>query len=290
MVTEEVTRQSILTRTSGYLASVASHSANPYVGCGLGNSLCGVGCYVRANGWLTKGRVWGKFLEAKTNAAEAYALTCDGERRWAHRRGHPFSIFLSSSTEPWQPAEKKLRVTRRLLEAMVVNPPDTLILQTHSCSILEDLQWIIQLNSLARLRVHLSIETDREHLEGLPRHAFSVTERIATVQSLSEAGIAVVVCLAPLLPMADPERFFQDIRSAGAKAVIVDHFIEGDGTASGSRTLKTELPGKMAALLPESVDLTYRDHIATIAKRYLPVGISRAGFAGNYHSEAEDGD
>ena len=36
--------RSILTRTSGYLKTVTSHSVQPYRGCTFGNSLCGVGC------------------------------------------------------------------------------------------------------------------------------------------------------------------------------------------------------------------------------------------------------
>jgi hypothetical protein len=51
----------------------------------------------------------------------------------------------------------------------------------------------------------------------------------------------VVVTVSPLLPIADPERFFA--RLAGlADAVVIDHFIGGDGTPDGSRTLRTGLP------------------------------------------------
>jgi len=39
----------ILTRASGYLRDVCSHSLQPYRGCSFGRSLCGVGCYVRHN-------------------------------------------------------------------------------------------------------------------------------------------------------------------------------------------------------------------------------------------------
>ena len=59
---------SILTRTSGYLREVCSHSLNPYVGCGYGNSSCGEGCYVRFNLWLLRGRQWGSFVDVKVNA------------------------------------------------------------------------------------------------------------------------------------------------------------------------------------------------------------------------------
>jgi hypothetical protein len=74
----ETTIKKMLTRAEGFLrnnegaAVVSSHSLHPYCGCTFGNSLCGVGCYVRSNINLTKGREWGGFLEVRTNAAQSY--------------------------------------------------------------------------------------------------------------------------------------------------------------------------------------------------------------------------
>src|SRR6516165_2500407 len=101
----------ILTRTSGFLHDVSSHSLQPYRGCALGSSLCGVGCYVRHNIYVTRGEAWGSFVEAKTNAAQAYRDQYQRERQWAQKARGAFGIFLSSSTEPFQPAEQRHRVT-----------------------------------------------------------------------------------------------------------------------------------------------------------------------------------
>ena len=103
MQLKQVQIRSILTRTSGFLRTVSSHSLQPYCGCALGRSLCGVGCYVRHNGHLTRGRNWGEFVEVRTNAAEAYVEQFERERAWARREGGRFGTFLSSSTEPFQP-------------------------------------------------------------------------------------------------------------------------------------------------------------------------------------------
>ncbi|MDH3256279.1 MAG: hypothetical protein OEM27_01570 [Nitrospinota bacterium] len=278
----EVQCRSILTRASGYLKQVCSHSINPYVGCGFGRSSCGVGCYVRHNVWLTKGREWGAFVDVKANAPEVYLKTCEAEQRWAHRRDQPFCIFLSSATEPWQPVEKRYRITRRLLEAMQAHPPDELILQTHATAILDDLDLIAGLSKQCRLRVHVSIEGDTERLPGLPPPPATVAGRVELLRQLSSAGIFAVACLSPLYPMEHPAAFFEQLAGAGASAVVIDHFIEGDGTAEGTRTWKTDLPRSMARINSESTHLTYRDHIAAIAQNYLPVGISAAGFAGHY--------
>jgi DNA repair photolyase len=278
----EIQCKSILTRASGYLKQVCSHSINPYVGCGFGRSACGVGCYVRHNTWLTKGRDWGGFVEVKTNAPEVYLQTCEAERRWAHRRDQSFALFFSSSTEPWQPVEKQYRITRRILEAMQMHPPDELILQTHATAMRDDLELVAALSQQCRLRVHVSIEGDIERLPGLPPPPATVKGRIELLRQLRSAGIFAVACLSPLYPMEHPAAFFKQLAGAGASAVVLDHFIEGDGTAEGVRTLKTDLPRSMEAVDSESTRLAYRDRIAAIARDYLPVGISAAGFAGHY--------
>jgi len=282
MQVSEVQCRSILTRTTGYLKTVCSHSLNPYTGCGLGRSACGVACYVRFNQWLTRGREWGGFVDVKINAPEVYLATCETEKRWARRRGQPFSIFLSSSTEPWQAPEKKYRITRRLLEAMTQAPPDEVILQTHTTGMRDDLTRVRALAEHCRLRVHVSIEGDTVRLPGLPPPPAGIEDRIHLLRELSEAGITAVACMAPLYPVRDPHAWFQRLAETGIRAVILDHFIEGDGTADGSRTLKTHLPAALAEANPESVHLEYRDRLARIAAHYLPVGLSSAGFAGHY--------
>ena len=141
---------SILTRTSGFLRTVSSHSAQPYRGCAFGNALCGVGCYVRHNGHVTRGRPWGSFLEVRSNAAASYRAGAARERRWARRARGAFGIFLSSSTEPFLPQEWRYGVTRGLLGAMVEDPPDLLILQTHSHRVSDCLDLCRQLHRRCR--------------------------------------------------------------------------------------------------------------------------------------------
>ena len=277
-----VQSKTLLTRSNGYLKSVCSHSLNPYRGCGYGLSSCGEGCYVRFNHWLTRGREWGKFLDVKVNAGELYIQSAEKEKNWVHKRSTPFTIFMSSSTDPWQPAERKYRITQAILKSMKTCPPDSLILQTHSASIFDDLSILLELSRLCSLRVHISIEGDRNRLPGLPPPPCSIEQRISTLEMLSAKGLKTVACLSPLYPLENPKLFFERLKNAGASAIIIDHFIKGDGTAEGSRTLRTRLPSAMSKVQRDSVHLSYRDHIATIARTYLPVGISAQGFAGHY--------
>lgn len=262
---------SILTRCSGYLRTVTSHSLNPYIGCSLGRSLCGVGCYVQHNRFLTKGRAWGSFLEGKVNAPELYL-------REAPRV--PFSVFMSSATDPFPPQEKSAGITRALLQAMAVKPPECLVVQTHSALVADYRELLL---ALPKVRVHISIESDREDFPGLPRPAYSVARRLEAARVLRSAGLETVACLSPLLPLRNATAFLESLSTAFG-SVIVDHFVGGDGSAGGTRTRATALPAVMESVQPGSARLEYRDEVVELARRYFPgrVGVGPDGFAGRY--------
>jgi DNA repair photolyase len=280
---EQASIKNVLTRTTGYLLKVASHSLQPYRGCSYGRSLCGVGCYVQHHQHLLRGRAWGSFLEARVNAAQSYLAQADREAAWARGRGMPFSIFCSSATDPFVPQEFRYGITRSLFEAMLARPPDALIVQTHTHLVCRYLPLLTRLHGKCQLRVHLSIETDREVLEGLPPHASPVARRLQACRELKEAGITSVVTVAPLLPILDPPAFFARI-AACACAVVIDHYIEGDGSAAGSRTLRTPLPRAILGIDPAALALDYRDAMAAVAREAMPgrVGVGQEGFAGLY--------
>jgi len=278
-----VSVKNVLTRASGYLRTVCSHSLQPYRGCSFGRSLCGVGCYVQHSPWLTRGRRWGTFLEVRADAAESYRARCDAERRWARRARGAFSIFLSSSTEPFPPQERRAGVTAAVLDALLASPPDELIVQTHGDAVRRHTDVLQRLSRRCRVRVHLSIESDRDRLPGLPPPAASVERRFAAARALRAAGLRVVVTVAPLLPVADPERFFARI-AASADAVVIDSFAGGDGSPGGARTLRTALPAAMEAVEPGCTHPDYRDRMLAIASRHLPGAVATGpdGFAGRF--------
>jgi DNA repair photolyase len=283
MQTELTAVRSVLTRASGFLKTVCSHSLQPYRGCPFGASLCGVGCYVRHNDYVTQGRKWGSFFEVRQNAAEVYAQSCDRERRWAHKNRGGFVIFLSSATEPFPPQEARYGITGSVLSAMIENPPDGLIVQTHSPRVVQAIELLTALRQRCDLRIHISIESDRDRLPGLPPPASPVEHRLHAAGQLRAAGFKVIVTVSPLLPIADPEQFFARIAEV-ADGVVIDHYIGGDGSPTGARTERTPLPAAMAAVDPRSVTLAYRDEMVAVAKRFLPgrVGINIDGFAGRF--------
>jgi len=271
MKVREVACRTILTRTGGFLETF-SHSLNPYRGCAFGHALCGAACYAPAV--LRDARPWGDWLEAKTNAAEVYPKDLARERR----RG-PVKVFCASVTDPYVPQERRLRVTRRLLEAMVAHPPDALVLQTHTPGPLRDLDLLRQL--ACPVVVQISVETDRERIPGLPPHAFPPGERLAALEEIRGAGFEAVGVVAPLLPLEDPEAFARALDRSCTR-VIVDHYLVGDGSPGGARTRRRGFPQKLVEAGCERwTRIEVLEETAALFRAVLGdarVGVSRAGF------------
>jgi hypothetical protein len=99
-------------------------------------------------------------------------------------------------------------------------------------------------------------------------------------------GFTVIATVAPLLPIEHPLEFFAHLGEV-ADAVVIDHFIGGDGspTEDGSRTRRTALPLAIETALPGSATRAYRDAIVEQACAVLGrhrVGVGIAGFAGKF--------
>jgi len=269
---EEVSCRSILNRTGGFLAGF-THTINPYRGCAYGKTLCGVGCYAPA---LLHGpaREWGTFLEAKTNAAEVYRRDVVRERRRGAVR-----VFMASVTDPYPPQERRLKITRRVLEAMVAEPPDRLVLQTHTPGPLRDVDVLRAIRG--DVSVQISVETDRVSIPGLPPHAYPPCERLDALRRLKEAGLRAVGVVAPLLPLEDPAAFARELDRC-CSAVIVDHYLVGDGSRDGARTKRRGLPERLvAAGFERWTRLEVLAETAALFRSVLGaerVGVSKEGF------------
>ncbi|WP_053372392.1 SPL family radical SAM protein [Paenibacillus sp. FJAT-27812] len=214
--------KTLLNKGTGYLEGY-SHSLNPYTGCSFGCSYC----YVRQMPVSTfRQEEWGTWVDVKMGAA---ALL----RKELHRaKGKgKVTIFMSSSTDPYQPIEHTEKVTRSLLEVMVEDPPDFLFVQTRSPLVHRDIDLLLQLGD--KVRVSMTVETD---LEDVRKHfspaAPPIAARLKTLQLLAEAGVPVQATIAPILPSSEA---FPDRLKALVNRVCVDDFFMGDGSG-GRRT------------------------------------------------------
>ena len=133
----EITCKTILHEMDG----VREYTANFYRGCTHG---C-VYCY--APSLIHDERRWGSFVDVKVNAPEVL-----GRELRKIPRG---IVFLSSASDPYQPAEARYRITRRALERLVEKEFPVLVL-TRSPLVLRDVDL---LRKLPWVRVGFSISS-----------------------------------------------------------------------------------------------------------------------------------
>ncbi|TYR74541.1 radical SAM protein [Rossellomorea vietnamensis] len=221
---KDIVSKSILTPGKGAIDNF-THSLNPYAGCVFGCKYC----YVRQMPIsLFREQEWGTWVDIKTNAAEI--LRKDLAK--AKKKG-PVTLFMSSSTDPYQPIEAKTGLTRSLLEVMLEEKPEFIHLQTRSPLVKRDMDLFKQFRN--KIRISMTIETDKEEV----RKAFSPTAppipaRMSVLKELTEAGIMTQATIAPLLPCT---REFPEKLKRIAKRVTIDDFWMGDGSG-GRRTAK----------------------------------------------------
>lgn len=216
------TPKSLMNKGTGFLSGY-THTLNPYTGCSFGCSYC----YVRRMPVsLFRGSEWGTWVDVKLEASTVFRK----ELKRATAKG-PVTIFMSSSTDPYQPIEYKEQITRSLLEVMCESPPDFILVQTRSPLVTRDIDLFTALGD--RVRVSLTIETD---LDEVRKHfspsAPPIAARMKALQELTEAGIPTQAAIAPILPSS--EAFASKLYCATNRVTIDDYFM-GDGSG-GKRT------------------------------------------------------
>ena len=145
---------------------------------------------------------------------------------------------MSSSTDPYLPQEKRLRLTWSVLDEMGARPPDVLVIQTHHTLVERDLDLIAELAQGFELWISLTVETDMEHVPGFPPHASPPASRLETLKKFRARGLLTQATVSPLLPLANPRQFACQL-DAACDRVILDHYLIGDGSPNGWRTKRT---------------------------------------------------
>ena len=128
-------------------------------------------------------------------------------------------ITLGANTDPYQPLEKQLRVTRDVLEVLErTSHPVSIV--TKSTLILRDLELLAGMARRGLVQTHVSITSlDRELKRRMEPRAASPQARLEVVRQLSSAGIPVSVLVAPVIPVLtdhELERILEAAVAAGA--------------------------------------------------------------------------
>lgn len=133
MESKDITAKTILTaQKGGFLQTKPypfTHTLSPYTGCGYGRTTCGLYCYAQyLPQWLYSGEEgeWGDSVLAKVNAAELLEKELGKKKDRSSLR-----VFMSSTTDPYQPLERKYEITRKCLEVFSrYDDLDLLVVQT----------------------------------------------------------------------------------------------------------------------------------------------------------------
>lgn len=137
------------------------------------------------------------------------------------RRHHPSDqIAIGTATDPWQPIERRARITRSLLEVFSRHSGYNIGIVTKSRLILRDIDLLQEIHRRNRLVVHITITTPDAGLARLlePR-APRPDLRFETVRRLRQAGITTGILCSPLLPgITDTEDAIDRMAALAAQA------------------------------------------------------------------------
>lgn len=209
-----------------------TQALNPYRGCEHG---C-IYCFARPSHSylnLSPGLDFETRLRAKSNLAEVL-------RSDLSRRGYVVSpINIGSNTDPYQPVEKRWRLTRAALEVLAeCHHPCTIV--TKNALVERDLDILVPMARENLVQVFVSINSLDNHLAAkLEPRASAPHRRIKTIRALADAGVPVGVLVAPIIPALNDK----DMESVLAQAA------DAGARCAGYTTLR--LPHELKALFRE---------------------------------------
>ncbi|MBI3350545.1 MAG: PA0069 family radical SAM protein [Burkholderiales bacterium] len=192
------------------------YSINPYRGCEHG---C-IYCFARPTHSylnLSPGLDFETRIVAKVNAAERLRETLTSPKYV------PKSLVLGTATDAYQPVERRLGITRRVVEVLAgCGHPFSVV--TKSSGIERDLDLIAPMAAQGLVSVYLSVTTlDNDLARILEPRAAAPARRLRTIQALAEAGVPVGVSVSPIIPFINEpelERILEAAAAAGASSAF----------------------------------------------------------------------
>lgn len=230
---ELIESRSIFSPATGFIRRGGfDWTCNPYLGCTFGCSYC-YAAFLPQNRRPVED--WGKWIVAKKNAVELAGKQAPKVAGQA--------VYMSSVTDPYQPVECSLLLSRGILEALAEHQP-RLVVQTRGPLVVRDIDVLKQFKSL---RVNLSIPTDSERVRvQFEPKAPPLEKRWAAVRELRGAGIAVGVCVTPTLPIEDIDAFAKRLAEFEPDVLVCQDFHDagrqfGADTGEEARKLLAEI-------------------------------------------------
>ena len=202
--------RNILTKPTGKLSGL-DYSLNPYRGCGFGCSYCYAAFFVPED---VRRDSWGQWVEVKANAVESLAR---------HKNLGGATVLMSSATDPYQPLESIVQLSRSILEHLAERREQPkLVIQTRSPLVTRDIDVLKRLKSV---RVNMTISTDCDEIrKRFEPSCASIERRLSALREIKESGIQVGVAVSPMLPIRDPIGFARTLRDLAADRYWCSYF------------------------------------------------------------------
>lgn len=215
IVYREVASRSVLNGPES--TGIGCWSLNPYVGCAFGCAYC----YARYAHRYTMERAGGALADdaeplppwlaferrvlVKRDAPALLrrALESRGARAARHERllSGEQALIVGTATDPYQPAERRFRITRGVLEVLAEHPGLRVVIITKSPLVARDVDVLARIARHASLSVHVSLITlDRALARRVEPRAPTPESRLRAVAQLAAAGIDVGINCMPVLP------------------------------------------------------------------------------------------
>jgi DNA repair photolyase len=252
---------SILTEGKGFMDGY-DYTLNPYSGCTFGCTYCYAAFFSRSE---EQRKNWGYWVQVKENA---FQLLMKFRKKPLIGK----TIYLSSVTDPYQPIEKELGLTRSILKELLDNHKVRLVIQTRSPLSTRDIDLFQQFEAI---QVNMTITTDSEDV----RKAFeplcpSNKVRLKAIKEINDAGVNSCITMTPLLPVKDPHQFATDLVQSGIKKFIVQPFHADKGKFVASTR-------EDAMKIVKEMNWTNDKYleVQNIIQQYIPnIGIGKDGF------------
>lgn len=191
---------------------------NPYRGCEHGCSYC----YARP-GHEYLGMSCGLDFETRILAKHNAPELLEHELRKPSWKGE--TIVMSGVTDPYQPIERELRITRRILE-VCERFKQSVSLITKNALILRDLDILGRMTQHGLVHAAISITTLNNGLASrMEPRASAPRERLRAVRDLTRAGVPVSVMVAPVIPGLTDHEMPAILRAAKAAGAHSAHWI-----------------------------------------------------------------
>ncbi len=223
---------------------------NTYVGCEFGCSYCYVRFFIKDDK-----KEWGEFVRVRAHIEDrlpkelqkGYVEVPQGRVKVYDDKGEPVlnakgkqktkleyrsipipdaRLVIGTMTDPYQPQEKRSRITRKTLEILLredLPQFNKVGIFTRSPLILQDLDLI---KRLPRARVHFTITPYPDELTRIIEpYSPLVAARWKVIEKLKEAGVRVHVNVAPVMPMIS-EGLIDDFAKKLAELQVDEYFVD----------------------------------------------------------------